>query len=876
MPKTLVVVESPTKAKTLERYLGSDYTVRASYGHIRDLPKSKLGVDPDHGFEPEYVVPENSEKAVRELRAAQKRADAVVLATDYDREGEAIAFHVAELLQLPIDATQRVTFTEITKDAILDAFRHPRTVDLRLVEAQQARRILDRLVGYRISPILWRKVRPGLSAGRVQSVAVRLIVERERAIRAFTPVEYWSVEVRLTPEGAPDEQAPFLAKLIEIPGGKLAASPDKKGIHLADVTAAQTHVDRLQDAAYRVREVRESERKRSPSPPFTTSTLQQEAARKLGFSTRQTMRLAQQLYEGINLPGEGQVGLISYHRTDSVTIAETALREIAELVKNDYGDAYTLGEPRRYKKKQRGAQEAHEAIRPTSVLRTPQRVSSALDANQMKLYRLIWQRTVASQMAEARFKQLSVDIEATATTDGSVYVLRATGQQLLFDGFRRVYFEGRDDAVDEDAEAMLPALTAEQLLRMLEVLPEQHFTQPPPRFTEASLVKTLEEQGIGRPSTYASTLSTIRDREYVRLEDRRFFPEDVGEVVTDLLVEFFPDIVDVRFTAKMEDELDDIAEGKLGWTQVLDEFYGPFERLLEKNEDEIKRFEQQLDEKCPKCPTEGREPGNLIVKLGRYGKFIGCDKYPDCSYIRNMDGTERPEPEMLDETCPECGKQLTKKVGRFGPFVGCSGYPDCRYIKREEVPGTGVTCPQCSEGEIVPKRARGNRTFYSCSRYPDCTFAASYPPVPDRPCPECASVMLEQAPTKGGARCWNCGCVVDDEGTVVESGDPEAEAERRAAKDAARAKRAEAKAAKNKSTKKSTKKKTTAKKKATKKKTTAKRKATAKQKTTTAETTVAGGNGATSSAGPAEADESVPIEAGSEAADKVPATRPGA
>ncbi|MEX2274055.1 MAG: type I DNA topoisomerase [Actinomycetota bacterium] len=825
MPKTLVVVESPTKAKTLERYLGSDYTVRASYGHIRDLPKSKLGVDPDHGFEPEYVVPEASEKAVRELRAANKKADAVVLATDYDREGEAIAFHVAEILKLPLDGTQRVTFTEITKDAILAAFEHPRSVDLRLVEAQQARRILDRLVGYRISPILWRKVRPGLSAGRVQSVAVRLIVEREREIRAFTPVEYWSVDVRLTPQDAAEEQTPFLARLIEIPDGKLAPNPDKKGIHLADEASAQSHVDNLQRADYRVRQVRETERKRSPSPPFTTSTLQQEAARKLGFTARQTMRTAQQLYEGIDLPGEGQVGLISYMRTDSVSIAESALAEIAELVKNDYGEEYSLAEPRRYKKKQRGAQEAHEAIRPTSVLRTPTRVAGALDARQLKLYRLIWQRTVASQMAEARFKQLSVDIEATADT--STYMLRSTGQQLLFDGFRRVYFEGRDDTPDEDAEAMLPPLTAEQLLRMLEVLPEQHFTQPPPRFTEASLVKTLEELGIGRPSTYASTISTIRDREYVRLEERRFFPEDVGEVVTDLLVKYFPDIVDVNFTAKMEDELDDIAEGKLGWAQVLDEFYGPFERLLEKNEDEITRFEEQLNEKCPKCPTEGREPGNLIVKLGRYGKFIGCDAYPECSYIRNMDGTERPEPEMLDETCPDCGKQLTKKVGRFGPFIGCSGYPDCRYIKREEVPGTGVTCPQCNEGEIVPKVARGNRTFYSCSRYPDCTFAASYPPVKDRPCPECSSVMLEQAPTKGGARCWNCGCVVDDEGTVVESGDPKAEAERRAAKDETRRKRAEAKAA------------SAARKKKSSKKSPAKKKFTAKKKSTTAKKSTA-------------------------------------
>jgi DNA topoisomerase I len=789
MPRTLVVVESPTKAKTLERYLGRDFTVRASYGHIRDLPKSKLGVDPERGFDPEYVVPETSEKAVKDLRAAQKRSDDLILATDYDREGEAIAYHVAEILGVtPADA-KRVTFTEITKDAILEAFEHPRAIDLKLVEAQQARRILDRLVGYRISPVLWKKVRPGLSAGRVQSVALRLIVDREREIRAFTPVEYWSVDVRLTPE---EQDTPFLSRLVEIPEGRLATAPDKKGIHLADEAAAGAHVERLRRGVYRVREVRESERKRSPAPPFTTSTLQQEAARKLGFGARKTMRVAQQLYEGIEIAGEGTVGLITYMRTDSVTIAETALREIAELISADYGAAYGLPQHRRYKTKQRGAQEAHEAIRPTSVMRTPDRVAAALDRDQQRLYRLIWQRAVASQMAEARFKQLSVDIEARA--DGDVYVLRSTGQQLLFDGFRRVYFEGRDDQPDEDAEAMLPPLSAEQALRMLDVLPEQHFTQPPPRFTEASLVKVLEELGIGRPSTYASIISVIRERGYVRLDDRRFFPEDVGEVVTDLLVEFFPDIVDLSFTAKMEDELDEIAEGKLGWVQVLDEFYGPFERLVEKNEGEIKRFEEQLDERCPRCPEEGREPGNLVVKLGRYGKFIGCDRYPECRYIRNLDGTERAEPELLDETCPECGRPLARKVGRFGPFVGCSGYPDCRYIKKEKVPGTGVTCPQCGKGEIVPKRARGGRSFYSCDRYPECTFAAGNPPVPDRPCPECGSVVLEQP--KGGARCWNCGAVVDDEWNVVTPGDAAAEAAAREAKSAAREKRAAARAKK--------------------------------------------------------------------------------
>jgi DNA topoisomerase-1 len=760
MTKTLVVVESPTKAKTLERYLGPEYTVRASYGHIRDLPKSKLGVDTEREFEPEYVVPEDSEKHVRALRAALKKADELVLATDFDREGEAIAYHVAEVLKVDPAAAKRVTFTEITRDAILEAFQSPRAIDLRLVEAQQARRILDRLVGYRLSPVLWKKVRPGLSAGRVQSVALRLIVDRDREIAAFVPVEYWSVDVRLTPEG---DEAPFSARLIEIPQGKLATSPDKKGITLSAEPDAALHADRLREAAYRVREVREKEVKRNPAPPFTTSTLQQEAARKLGFGARRTMRLAQQLYEGIELPGEGRVGLITYMRTDSTTIAESALREIAEVVKTEFGAAYALKQPRRYKTKQRGAQEAHEAIRPTSAMRTPDRVAGALDKGQLALYRLIWQRTVASQMAEARFDQVSVDVEAAVGDDR--YVLRATGQTLRFDGFRRVYFEGRDDAADEDAESALPRLTAEQVLRLLEVLPEQHFTQPPPRFTEASLVKTLEELGIGRPSTYASIISTLQDRGYVRLEERRFFPEDVGEVVTDLLKEFFPDVVDVNFTAKMEEDLDEIAEGTLRWVQVLDEFYGPFERLLEKNEGEIQRFEEALDETCPLCPKEGREPGQLVIKLGRYGKFIGCSNWPDCGYIRNIDGQERKEPEVLEETCPECGKPLAKKWGRFGPFIGCTGYPECRYIKREEQK-TGVRCPKCGQGDLVVKRARRGKRgslFYGCNRYPECDFTVGQRPVPD-PCPSCGSLMVQQK--DGTTKCTSCGTIV---GAVAES-----------------------------------------------------------------------------------------------------------
>jgi len=817
MAKTLVVVESPTKAKTLEKYLGGEYTVRASYGHIRDLPKSKLGVDPDDDFAPEYVIPESSEKAVRELRAAQKKVDDVVLATDYDREGEAIAYHVAEILKLDPAQAKRVTFTEITKDAILEAFEHPRGIDLRLVDAQQARRVLDRLVGYRLSPVLWKKVRPGLSAGRVQSVAVRIIVEREREIEAFNPVEYWSVDVRLTPE---DPEQPFTARLTTIPEGKLAASPDKKGIVLGNEAGSATHVERLRQATYRVSGVTQKEVKRNPAAPFTTSTLQQEAARKLGFSARKTMTLAQKLYEGITLPGEGAVGLITYMRTDSVNIAETALAEIASVIREQYGDAYALAEPRRYKKKQRAAQEAHEAIRPTSAARLPDALRSSLDDGQYKLYRLIWQRTVASQMAEARLNQVGVDIVAVA--EDAAYGLRATGQTVIFDGFRRVYFEGRDDAPDEDAEKMLPELTAEQALRMLEVLPEQHFTQPPPRFSEASLVKALEELGIGRPSTYASIISTIQDRGYVRLEDRRFFPEDVARVVTDKLVDHFPDVVDVGFTARMEDELDDIAEGKMPWTQVLHEFNEPFSRALEKAEYEFERYEEDLDEKCPKCPEEGREPGNLTVKLGRFGKFIGCDNYPDCNYIRNMDGSVRPEPELLDETCPECGKQLMQKTGRFGPFVGCSGYPDCKYIRKDPAKSTGVTCPQCNQGEIVEKRSRFGNTFYGCERYPDCELTVSALPMKDKPCPECGSMVVLR-PTKG-PRCWNCGAEMDDAFNIVKSGDPEAEAAVRAAKSEARTARAAAKKAKAKPKKKpaAKKKKAAAKKRAAKKKTSAK------------------------------------------------------
>jgi DNA topoisomerase-1 len=813
MAKTLVVVESPAKAKTIEKYLGPDYTVRASYGHIRDLPKSNLGVDVDRDFEVTYEVPEDSKKHVTELKRALKGADGLVLATDYDREGEAIAFHVARLLGVDPEGASRVTFTEITRDAILEAFRQPREIDLKLFDAQEARRVLDRLVGYKLSPILWRKVRPGLSAGRVQSVAVRLIVEREREIQAFNPVEYWSLDVRLTPEG--DEQ-PFTARLQQIPEGKLAASPDKKGIVLSSETDAVTHAERLRSAAYRVTDVERKERKKSPSPPFKTSTLQQEAARKLGFSARKTMTLAQRLYEGVNIPGEGTVGLITYMRTDSLNLADAALREIAEVVKTEYGERYTIAEPRRYKTRSRNAQEAHEAIRPTSALRTPARVAAALERDQLRLYTLIWQRTVATQMADARFNQVGVDVEATS--DGGTYRLRATGQTLLFDGFIRVYTEGRDDAVDEDAEARLPDLTPEQVLRMLEVLPEQHFTQPPPRYTEASLVKTLEELGIGRPSTYASIISTIQDRGYVRLEDRRFVPEDVGYVVTDGLVQHFADILDVNFTAQMEEELDEIAEGQVRRVKVLREFYDPFEQALDRAEEKFERYVEDLDEECPKCVEEGRiPPGRLQKRLGRYGFFIGCSRFSDedggCKYIRNLNGDERPEPELLDERCPVCGRPLARKFGRFGPFVGCSGYPDCTYIKKDPPKSTGITCPQCTRGEIVEKRTRFG-VMFGCDRYPECDFAVGNPPVKDHPCPECGSLVVARPKS---FRCWNCGAEFDREWNRTKAGDVEAEAAARAAKAAAREARAKARSAKKSTAKKSTAKKSTAKKSTAKK-----------------------------------------------------------
>ena len=752
MAKNLVIVESPTKAKTLERYLGPDFKVKASVGHIRDLPQKGLGVDVEGNFEPTYEINEQKKKVVAELKAAHKKADQLWLATDFDREGEAIAFHVATVLDVEPEGAKRVTFTEITQEAVREAFANPRTIDLRLVEAQQARRILDRLVGYNLSPLLIKKVRQGLSAGRVQSPALRLIVEREREIEAFTAVEYWSVEANLSTDG--DEHA-FRSHLVQIDDEKLAPSPDKKGLVLDEATA-RSHTANLERSAYRVAEVRRKEAKRRPAPPFTTSTMQQEAARKLGFSAKRTMVVAQQLYEGIDLPGEGPVGLITYHRTDSTTMADQALAEIARVVKEQFGERYALEKPRRYKTKSRGAQEAHEAIRPTHATRIPDAVAAHLSRDQAKLYRLVWQRAVASQMAEAILDQVSADIEATVENVPR-YLLRATGQTVKFDGFRRVYFEGRDDEPDEDAESRLPELTEEQALRLLQVLPEQHFTQPPPRFTEASLVKELEKRGIGRPSTYASIISNLVDRDYVRLEERRFFAEEVGKVVIEkVLMDRFEEIIDYEFTARMESELDDIAEGKMRWTRVLDDFYTPFERDMEKAEQELTRADITSEGTGKTCPECGK--GEVVEKLGRYGRFLSCSRYPDCKYTAQLDGSQRPEPKLLEETCPECGKQLVQKVGRFGPFIGCSGYPDCKYVKREEKK-IGVTCPQCEQGDLIEKRARrrGGSVFYGCNRYPDCDFTIGKKPIPE-PCPQCGSLVATEK--DGTLKCTSCGHVV--------------------------------------------------------------------------------------------------------------------
>ncbi len=742
--ESLVVVESPTKAKTIERYLGPGYKVMASYGHVRDLPSRHLGVDTDHDFDPTYEVIPGSKKVVDELKKAAGKAESVYLATDFDREGEAIAWHVLEAAKIDPSRAKRVTFTEITRSAIEEAFRNPREIDHALVDAQQARRILDRLVGYKLSPLLWTKVRRHLSAGRVQSVALRLIVDREREIQNFVSREYWTVDVKLRREKFPQEEA-FSARLIEYGGNK---------IELESEGEAARHADALREATYRVRSVRTREVKRNPPPPFTTSTLQQEASRKLGFSGSRTMAVAQQLYEGVELGEEGQVGLITYMRTDSVHLAREAVEAITSEISRRFGKEYLPEKVRVYKTKARGAQEAHEAIRPTDMRKDPESLRQYLSQDQYRLYRLIWQRSLACQMKEAVFEQTSVDIEASGG-----YLLRATGQVRRFDGFMRAYVEGKDDEEGEEEGGNLPQLEEGEELALVEVLPEQHFTQPPPRFTDATLIKTLEENGIGRPSTYAPTVAKLLERGYIRREKKKLIPEEAGFVVTDFLVEHFPDIVDVGFTARMEEDLDDIASRKRAWVPVVRDFYEDFQRILEKKEQEVERHLQETDQLCEKCGAK------MVVRLGRYGRFLSCSSYPKCKNSKPLAEPEPPPP--VGEDCPECGKPLVRKQGRFGAFVGCSGYPECRYIKKENRT-TGARCPECNEGELVEKRTRKGRTFYGCSRYPDCGFASWKRPS-SLPCPQCGgTVFFERA---GSGRCSSCSSEVDlsSEGAGSES-----------------------------------------------------------------------------------------------------------
>jgi len=668
---SLVIVESPAKAKTIGKYLGSKFIVKASMGHIRDLPKSQIGVEVENGFQPKYITIRGKGNVLKELRDASKKVKKVYLAADPDREGEAIAWHLAHYLELDEKEDCRVVFNEITKQAVKDAFKSPRPIDMDLVNAQQARRVLDRLVGYKISPLLWKKVKKGLSAGRVQSVAVKLINDRENEINAFVPEEYWSITAHLT-----QGKAAFEAKFHSVHGEKkeLHSEAEVKEV-LAQLTGAQ----------FTVGEVKEKERQRNPSPPFITSSLQQEAARKLNFRASKTMQIAQQLYEGVDLGKEGTVGLITYMRTDSTRISPVAQEEAREYIEGKYGNPFLPETPRVYTKKNASAQDAHEAIRPTSVLRDPESVKAFTSKDQFRLYKLVWERFVSSQMSSAVLDTMTVDLQ------NGPAVFRANGSKLKFPGFMKVYVEGNDDGTT-DEDRLLPPLAVGDKAESKDIEPKQHFTQPPPRFTEARLVRALEELGIGRPSTYAPTLETIQKRNYVALEEKKFTPTELGELVIQLMEEFFPEILDVEFTANMEGDLDHVEEGMQDWVNVIGEFYKSFEQRLAVAEEEMKEIE-----------------------------------------IKD---------EPSDEVCDKCGSPMVYKMGRFGKFLACSGFPNCRNTK-PIIKDTGVTCPKCKEGQIVERRSKKGRVFYGCNLYPGCDYVSWDKPVA-KPCPSCGGVMVEK------------------------------------------------------------------------------------------------------------------------------------
>lgn len=684
----MIVVESPAKAKTIGKFLGRKYTVKASMGHVRDLPRSQLGVDVEHNFTPKYITIRGKGELLKELREQAKKADRVMLASDPDREGEAIAWHLVNLLGVDEQSPCRIEFHEITKEAITQAVKHPRAIDIARVNAQQARRVLDRLVGYSLSPLLWRKVRKGLSAGRVQSVAVRLICDREEEIRNFKPEEYWSLTARLR-EGK-NKGKIFSAKLFGTVEGKL----DIKNAGQMDSILKE-----LAGREYRVEKIKRSERKKNPPLPFTTSNLQQEASRKLGFSVKKTMLIAQQLYEGLELGKEGSVGLVTYIRTDSTRIAETAQKDARDYIARKFSMDFLPAVPRQTKAKQ-GAQDAHEAIRPTSIFREPESVKEFLNRDQFRLYQLIWERFVASQMSPAVFDTLSVDIAA------GNYVFRATGSTLKFPGFMQVYIEGQDEETEK--EEQLPDLVEGQQLYLQKLEPNQHFTQPPPRYTEAMLVKTLEEKGIGRPSTYAPIIDTIQARGYVAKEDKRLFPTELGEVVNNLLKQYFPNIVNVQFTAEMEDRLDQVEEGQADWVKVVQEFYDPFKQDLAHAEGEI---------------------GEITI-----------------------------QEEVSDEKCELCGRNMVIKHGRFGPFLACPGFPECRHTRPLLKTVEGVTCPVCG-GEIVERKSKRGRKFYGCKNYPNCQFTTWYEPVAGKTCPICGAFLVKQKTKTGEVlKCSREGC----------------------------------------------------------------------------------------------------------------------
>ena len=828
MTKNLVIVESPAKAKTIGKYLGADYRVMASLGHIKDLPSKGLGVDVENDFATSYeVIPDtkkrNNKKTVADLKKAAREADAIYLAADPDREGEAICQHLAEEIvpKRPKKPSYRVMFNEITKRAVQEAFKEPKQIDENLVDAQQARRVLDRLVGYKVSPLLCRTVGGRLSAGRVQSVALRMVVEREREIEKFLKTEYWTVTANLAAALPPA----FDARLVRIgeqtvKTGGFDQEVKKNEILIGKEAEATEIVAEAEAQTFRVAEVTTKERKRNPVPPFITSKLQQESARKLGFAVKKTMMVAQKLYEGVEIGAEGAVGLITYMRTDSTRVSETALGEVRAFVGTQYGEQYLPEKAIHYRSK-KDAQDAHEAIRPSDVSRTPDSIARFLTSEELKLYRLIWQRFVASQMMPAVFDQTTIDIEAGR------FLFRASGSVLKFDGFLRVYEEGRDEKSDEDEEAArkLPLVRQDETLKLNSLLPEQHFTEPPPRYSEATLVKALEEKGIGRPSTYAAIMTTILDREYVEKHEGRFHPTALGTTVNDLLVASFGDLFNESYTARMEEELDEIGEGKLKWTAALKDFYGKFAKDLKIAEVEMKKKKVEAiptDEKCencgagmvikfgrfgqflacsnyPECRTtreiakpstaagdagdgesasakaSGGEAGNaaegeeaetcelcakpMALKRGRFGQFLGCTGYPECRNIRKIDrkGVVAAAPVPLEETCPVDGAHLVRRQGRFGEFVSCSNYPACKFIKRET---TGIACPRPGcKGEIVVKKSKRGKAFYGCSEYPKCDAVYWDKPISE-PCPQCrAPFLLEKTTKKGTTRsCANEEC----------------------------------------------------------------------------------------------------------------------